>query len=239
MTNLDSILKSRDITLPTKVHIVNAMVFPVVIYGCELDHKEVCSKGTKWSRSVVSNSLRSHGLQPTRLLHPWNFPGKSTGMGCHFLLQGIFPTQGMNLVLPHCRQMLLPPEKAEHWRIDAYKLWCWRRLSRVTWTARRSNHSILKEINPQQSLEGLTLKFQYRLPDAKSQLLGKKPDAGPDWGHEEKEQQGIRWLDGIIDSANMSLSKYQEIVKDREAWRAAVYGVAKSQTRRKTDQHKY
>ena len=77
-------------------------------------------------------------------------------------------------VLPHCRQMLLPPEKAEHWRIDANKLWCWRRLSRVPWTARRSNHSILKEINPEQSLEGLTLKFQYRLPDAKEPAPWKK-----------------------------------------------------------------
>ena len=119
MTNLDSILKSRDITLPTKVHIVNAMVFPVVMYGCELDHKEVCSKGTKWSRSVVSNSLRSHGLQLTRLLRPWNFPGKSPGVGCHFLLQGIFPTQGMNLGSP-----TLQADAFTTWEGWALKNWC-------------------------------------------------------------------------------------------------------------------
>ena len=157
MTNLDSILKSRDITLPTKVHLVKAVVFPVVMYYCE----------------------------------SWTI------------------------------------KKAEHLRINAFKVWCWKRLLRVPWTARRSNQSILKEINPEYSLERLMLKPQYfghlmwRRTDSleKTLMLGKI-----------EGQQRTRWLDGITDSMNMSLSKLQETVKDGEAWHTTVHVVTKNQT---------
>ena len=163
MTNLDSILKSRDIILLIKVHLVKAIVFPVVMYGCE----------------------------------SWTI------------------------------------KKTECQIIDAFKLWCWRRLLRAPWTARRSNQSILKEISPGYSLEGLMLKLKlqnfghliWRINSLEKTLMLRKTE-----GRRSMERQRMRRLDGIIDSMDMSLSKRQEIVKDREAQHAAVHGVTKSLT---------
>ena len=145
----------------------------------------------------------------------------------HLVKAMVFP-----VVMYGCESWTI--KKAECWRIDAFELWCWRRLLRVRWTARRSNQSILKEISPNYSLEGLMLKLKLPIlwpPDVKSWLIRKDSDAGKDWRQEERGWQRMRWLNGVTYSLGMSLSKLWELVKNREAWHAAIHGVAKNWSR--------
>ena len=204
----------------------SGLPFPSPMYESE--------KG-KWSRSVVSESSWPHGQQPARLLRPWDFPGKSTVLKSKSitLLTKVCIVKAMvfAVVLYGCETWTI--KKAECWRIHAFDLWCWRRPLRVPWTVRRSNQSIIKEINPENSLEDLMLKLNFWYSGQlmqRANSLKKTLMLGNIEGRRRRAWQRMRWLDGITVSVDMSLNKFLEMVKDRESWHVVVHGVAKSQT---------